>query len=86
MQLDQAAPMLADGEPPIMVAKINADKYRSAVAKYDIRSAVLFFVSCPNISRILECVQLVCPISSQSFRMSESAFTCRFILSYIASI
>jgi protein disulfide-isomerase A1 len=28
--------MLADGDPPIRVAKINADKYRSAVAKYDI--------------------------------------------------
>ncbi|KAG0593333.1 hypothetical protein KC19_1G322000 [Ceratodon purpureus] len=35
-QLDQAAPLLADGEPPIVVAKINADKYRSAVEKYDI--------------------------------------------------
>lgn len=42
MQLDRAAPMLADGEPPIVVAKINADKYRSAAAKYDIRCSLMF--------------------------------------------
>jgi hypothetical protein len=37
VQLDLAAPLLADGEPPIVVGKINADMYRSAVEKYDIR-------------------------------------------------
>lgn len=36
-QLDKAAPQLADGVPPIMVAKIDADKYRSMIEKYDIR-------------------------------------------------
>lgn len=36
-QLDKAAPQLADGVPPIMVAKIDADKYRSLIEKYDIR-------------------------------------------------
>lgn len=44
VQLDQAAPLLADGEPPIVVAKINADKYRSAVEKYDIRCIPIFIL------------------------------------------
>ncbi|XP_024369534.1 protein disulfide isomerase-like 5-2 [Physcomitrium patens] len=35
-QLDQAAPFLADGEPSIVVAKLNADKYRTMAEKYDI--------------------------------------------------
>lgn len=35
-ELDKAAPQLADGVPPIMVAKIDADKYRSMIEKYDI--------------------------------------------------
>lgn len=37
MQLAKAAPMLADVVPPILVAKVDADKYKSLVEKYDIR-------------------------------------------------
>ena len=44
MQLDRAAPMLADSEPPIVVAKINAEKYRNAVEKYDIRCSSMFIL------------------------------------------
>jgi protein disulfide-isomerase A1 len=37
LQLDVAAPLLADDSKPIIVAKINADKYRNVAEKYDIR-------------------------------------------------
>lgn len=35
-ELDVAAPLLADDSKPIIVAKINADKYRNVAEKYDI--------------------------------------------------
>lgn len=36
LQLDAAAPLLAQLDQPIMIAKINADKYRNLAAKYEI--------------------------------------------------
>lgn len=36
LQLDKAAPVLAQLNEPIMIAKINADKYTKLAAKYEI--------------------------------------------------
>lgn len=36
LQLDKAAPILAGLKPPIVVAKINADKYKKLASKHDI--------------------------------------------------
>lgn len=36
VQLDEAAPMLAGLSEPIVVAKVNADKYRKLGSKYGV--------------------------------------------------
>lgn len=36
LQLDTAAPVLAQLSEPIVIAKVNADKYRKLASKYEI--------------------------------------------------
>lgn len=36
MQLDSAAPVLAALKEPVVIAKLNADKYRKVASKYEI--------------------------------------------------
>lgn len=35
-QLDEAAPVLAELKDPIVIVKVNADKYRRLADKYDV--------------------------------------------------
>lgn len=42
LQLDKAAPILAGLKPPIVVAKIDADKYRKLGSKHDIEYVASF--------------------------------------------
>lgn len=42
LQLDKAAPVLAGLKPPIVVAKIDADKYRKLGSKHDIEYLASF--------------------------------------------
>lgn len=41
LQLDVAAPKLAELNEPIVIAKINADKYRKLATKYDIEYVLI---------------------------------------------
>lgn len=41
LQLDAAAPVLAGLNEPIVIAKIDADKYRRLASKYEIEYVVL---------------------------------------------
>jgi protein disulfide-isomerase A1 len=40
LQLDSAAPLLAALKEPVVIAKINADKYRKLASKYEIEYAI----------------------------------------------
>lgn len=42
LQLDKAAPILAGLKPPIVVAKVDADKYRKLGAKHDVEYVLSF--------------------------------------------
>lgn len=44
LQLDLAAPALAALKEPIVIAKVNADKFTRLASKYDVEY-VLFFIS-----------------------------------------
>lgn len=44
MQLDAAAAALAELEKPIMIAKVDADKYRRLGDKYEIEYAIMPFI------------------------------------------
>jgi len=43
VQLDAAAPILAELKEPIVIAKVDADKYRRLGDKYEIEYAILPF-------------------------------------------
>lgn len=43
MQLDKAAAALAELEKPIVIAKVDADKYRRIGDKYEIEYAIVLF-------------------------------------------
>lgn len=42
LQLDKAAPVLAGLKPPVVVAKVDADKYRKLGSKHDVEYVVSF--------------------------------------------
>ncbi|KAH9298362.1 hypothetical protein KI387_030044, partial [Taxus chinensis] len=46
-QLDSAAPLLADGDKPIVLAKINADKFTGIASKYEVSAypTLKFFIN-----------------------------------------
>lgn len=43
LQLDKAAPVLAGLKKPIIVAKVNADKYKRLASKHEIQYVVAAF-------------------------------------------
>lgn len=45
MQLDLAAPALAALKEPVVIAKLNADKYRKLASKYEIEYAFFMLFS-----------------------------------------
>lgn len=47
LQLDEAAPILASLKEPIVVAKVNADKFTRLAHKYEIEYASGAFISIP---------------------------------------
>lgn len=40
LQLDVAAPILAELKQPIVIAKVNADKYTRLASKYDVEYVI----------------------------------------------
>jgi hypothetical protein len=47
LQLDEAASILASLKEPIVIAKVDADKFSSLASKYDIEYASWAFISTP---------------------------------------
>lgn len=47
LQLDEAAPILASLKEPIVIAKVNADKYTRLAKKHDIEYASRDFIPIP---------------------------------------
>ena len=43
MQLDTAAAILAESKHPVVIAKVNADKFRHLGDKYEIKYAFMLF-------------------------------------------
>lgn len=70
MQLDKAAPVLAGLKPPVVVAKVDADKYRKLGSKHGVEYVVSFSWNNSDLGclgllllRLLDEMHIICMVS-----------------------
>lgn len=70
-QLDAVAPVLANLNQPIVIAKIDADKYRKLASKHEIEYVLAHFISFQSFSYGVDELSFMTTMRSRKFSIFQ---------------